>query len=160
MARTCRSCSASAASGPVRAGVAASGGLAEEPPGPGRERAWLQRQLDVYGELLEPAQRLVDQLGQLDPVTRQFPAAAADTAAGWRQQDQGIWEICGEPRYFLYSKLMRWVAVDRAIALAGHLGAENRVGDWQAARDEIRAAILTGGWKVAAFTLAFGSDDL
>ena len=125
--------------------------------------AWLQRQLDVYGELLGAAQRLVDQLGDLDPVTRQFLTMAADTAAArWRQQDQGIWEIRGEPRDFLYSKLMCWVAVDCAIALAGHLGAEDRVADWEAARDEIRAAILTRGWneEAGAFTQAFGSDDL
>ena len=125
--------------------------------------AWLQRQLDVYGELLDAAQRLVDQLGQLDPVTRQFLAAAADIAAArWREKDQGIWEIRGEPRDFLYSKLMCWVAVDRAIALAGHLGAEERVADWRAARDEIRAAILTRGWneRAGAFTQAFGSEDL
>ena len=105
--------------------------------------AWLQRQLDVYGELLSAAQRLVDQLGELDPVTRRFLAAAADTAAArWREKDQGIWEIRGEPRDFLYSKLMCWVALDRAIALARLLGAEDRVTGWAAARDEIRAAIL------------------
>ena len=125
--------------------------------------AWLQRQLDVYGELLGAAQRLVDQLGELDPVTRRFLTAAADTAAArWREKDQGIWEIRGEPRDFLYSKLMCWVAVDCAIALAGHLGAEDRVADWETARDEIRAAILTRGWneRAGAFTQAFGSEDL
>jgi GH15 family glucan-1,4-alpha-glucosidase len=125
--------------------------------------AWLQRQLDVYGELLGAAQRLVDQLGELDPVTQRFLAAAADTAASrWPEKDQGIWEIRGEPRDFLYSKLMCWVALDRAIALAPHLGAEGRVSDWAAARDEIRAAILDRGWneRAGAFTQAFGSEDL
>jgi GH15 family glucan-1,4-alpha-glucosidase len=125
--------------------------------------AWQQRQLDVYGELLGAAQRLVDQLGELDPVTRRFLAAAADTAAArWRDKDQGIWEIRGEPRDFLYSKLMCWVALDRAIALASHLGAEDRVTDWAAACDEIRAAILERGWneRAGAFTQAFGSEDL
>ena len=125
--------------------------------------AWSQRQLDVYGELLGAAQRLVDQLGELDPVTRRFLAAAADTAAArWREKDQGIWEIRGEPRDFLYSKLMCWVAVDCAITLASHLGAEDRVADWGAARDEIRAAILDCGWneRAGAFTQAFGSEDL
>ena len=125
--------------------------------------AWLQRQLDVYGELLGAAQRLVDQLGELDPVTRRFLAAAADTAAArWREKDQGIWEIRGEPQDFLYSKLMCWVALDRAIALARHLGAEDRVTDWAATRDEIRAAILERGWneRAGAFTQAFGSEDL
>jgi alpha,alpha-trehalase len=125
--------------------------------------AWNQRQLDVYGELLGAAQRLVDQLAELDPVTRQFLAAAADTAAKrWTEQDQGIWEIRGEPRDFLYSKLMCWVALDRAIALASELSAEHRVESWTAARDEIRAAILDHGWneQAGAFTQAFGSDSL
>ncbi len=125
--------------------------------------AWLQRQLDVYGELLLAAQRLVDQLGELNPVTRRFLATAADTAAAcWREKDQGIWEIRGEPRDFLYSKLMCWVALDRAIALARYLGAEDRVADWAAGRDEIRAAILERGWneRAGAFTQAFGSEDL
>jgi alpha,alpha-trehalase len=125
--------------------------------------AWNQRQLDVYGELLGAAQRLVEQLGELDPVTRRFLAAAADTAAArWKEKDQGIWEIRGEPRDFLYSKLMCWVALDRAITLAPQLGAEERAAAWTAARDEIRAAILTRGWseKAGAFTQAFGGEDL
>jgi len=125
--------------------------------------AWTQRQLDVYGELLGAAQRLVDQLGELDPVTQRFLAAAADAAAArWKEKDQGIWEIRGEPRDFVYSKLMCWVALDRAIALASQLGAEKRVTAWTAARDEIRAAILTRGWseKAGAFTQAFGTEDL
>jgi alpha,alpha-trehalase len=93
--------------------------------------AWNQRQLDVYGELLCAAQRLVDQLGELDPVTRRFLVAAADTAAArWTEKDQGIWEIRGEPRDFLYSKLMCWVALDRAIALAEPLEARDRVEGW------------------------------
>jgi len=125
--------------------------------------AWNQRQLDVYGELLGAAQRLVEQLGELDPITRQFLTAAADTAANrWTEKDQGIWEIRGEPRDFLYSKLMCWVALDRAIALAPELSAEHRVEGWTAARDEIRAAILDRGWseKAGAFTQALGGDSL
>jgi GH15 family glucan-1,4-alpha-glucosidase len=125
--------------------------------------AWTQRQLDVYGELLGAAQRLVDQLGEPDTVTQRFLAAAADAAAvRWREKDQGIWEIRGEPRDFLYSKLMCWVALDRAIALAPQLGAVDRVAGWIAARDEIRAAILERGWSdtAGAYTQAFGSDDL
>jgi alpha,alpha-trehalase len=125
--------------------------------------AWNQRQLDVYGELLDAAQRLADQLGELDAVTKQFLVAAADTAASrWDEQDQGIWEVRGPPRDFLYSKLMCWVALDRAIALAPLLGAEDRAQEWAAARDQIRAAILERGWndRAGAFTQAFGSDDL
>ena len=62
------------------------------------------------------------------PTTRQFLADLADTAAArWQEQDQGIWEVRGEPRDFLYSKLMCWVALDRAIMLADRLGAADRV---------------------------------
>jgi len=125
--------------------------------------AWTQRQLDVYGELLGAAHRLVDQLAELDPVTQRFLVAAADTAvARWKEKDQGIWEIRGEPRHFLYSKLMCWAAAERAISLARQLGAEHRVPDWTAAREEIRAAILEHGWsdRAGAFTQAFGRDDL
>jgi GH15 family glucan-1,4-alpha-glucosidase len=125
--------------------------------------AWSQRQIDVYGELLGAAQRLVQQLGKLDPVTQQFLIAAADTAASrWREKDQGIWEIRGEPRDFLYSKLQCWAALNRAIDIAPQLGAQHRAGEWATARDEIRAAILEQGWseKAGAFTQAFGSEDL
>jgi GH15 family glucan-1,4-alpha-glucosidase len=125
--------------------------------------AWDQRQLDVYGELLGAAERLVEQLGELDPVTRRFLVAAADTASvRWTEKDQGIWEIRGEPRDFLYSKLMCWVAVDRAIALAEMLGATDRVPAWTSARDEIRAAILEHGWsdRAGAYAQTFGGDDL
>jgi GH15 family glucan-1,4-alpha-glucosidase len=117
----------------------------------------------VYGELLGAAQRLVQQLGQLDPVTQRFLAAAADTAASrWKEKDQGIWEIRGEPRDFLYSKLQCWAALTRAIDIAPQLGAQHRVADWSAARDEIRAAILEHGWseRAGSFTQAFGGEDL
>jgi GH15 family glucan-1,4-alpha-glucosidase len=125
--------------------------------------AWNQRQLDVYGELLGAAQRLVEQLGELDPATRSFLVGVADTAASrWKEKDQGIWEIRGEPRHFLYSKLMCWTALDRAIALAGHLGASERVDAWAAGRDEIRAAILQHGWseRAGAYAQTFDSDEL
>ena len=57
---------------------------------------------------------------------------------------------------------MCWVALDRAIALAGQLGAQDRTGEWAATRDTIRAAILEHGWneQAGAFTQAFGSEDL
>ncbi|HTZ91880.1 MAG TPA: glycoside hydrolase family 15 protein [Streptosporangiaceae bacterium] len=125
--------------------------------------AWTQRQLDIYGELLGTAHLLADELGALDPETQRFLTAAADTAAvRWREKDQGIWESRGEPQHFLYCKLMCWVALDRAIALAGYLGAEDRVIDWAAARDEIRCAILARGWneRAGAFTQAFDSEAL
>jgi GH15 family glucan-1,4-alpha-glucosidase len=125
--------------------------------------AWTQRQLDVYGELMGAAQRLVQQLGDLDVATKRFLVSAADAAANrWREKDQGIWEIRGPARDFLYSKLMCWVALDRAIALAPRLDATHRVGEWKVSREEIRAAIMELGWsdRAGAFTQAFGTEDL
>src|ERR671919_256355 len=125
--------------------------------------AWSQRQLDVYGELLDAAFRLPEQLGRLEAPAKQFLPDLADTAAArWQEKDQGIWEIRGEPRDFLYSKLMCWVALDRAIALAGRLGAQDRVAAWKSAREEIAGAILTEGWNdsAGAFTQSFGSEEL
>ncbi len=128
--------------------------------------AWTQRQIDVYGELLGSAHRLVEQLDpdRLDATAwREFLVACADAAARcWRETDQGIWEVRGEPRHFLYSKLMCWVALDRAIAMAGMLRAEDRVPGWGAAAAEIRDEILTRGWSDTAksFTQSFGSADL
>src|SRR5439155_158597 len=125
--------------------------------------AWDQRQLDVYGELLDAASRLPDQLDRLGPVTRGFLADLADTAAArWREQDQGIWEVRSAPRDFLYSKLMCWVALDRAITLADRLDAGERVEAWKRTRDEIAETIRTRGWSdtAGAFTQSFGSDDL
>jgi GH15 family glucan-1,4-alpha-glucosidase len=125
--------------------------------------AWDQQQVDVYGELLGAVARLADTLPDLDEETRWFLAACADTAAvRWRERDQGIWEVRGEPQHFLYSKVMCWVALDRAVALAPMLQAEDRVQDWEKAREEIAAAVLERGWnaEVGAFTQYFGSTAL
>ena len=125
--------------------------------------AWDQRQIDVYGELLNAAYRLSDQWKVLDPATREFLVEVADAAAvRWEETDQGLWEQRGEPQHFLYSKLMCWVALDRAIHLAARLEAEDRLGMWTKTRDEIKDAILQRGWndRAQAFTQTFGSEDL
>ncbi len=125
--------------------------------------AWSQRQIDVYGELLAAAYRLVDQINDIDSDMRAFLVALADTAAErWRETDQGIWEVRGEPRHFLYSKVMCWVALDRAVRLAGRLHAGDRVDAWKAAQAEIRQAVVKEGWNpaVGAFTQYFGSAEL
>jgi len=125
--------------------------------------AWEQRQLDVYGELLSAAYRLRDQLSELDETTRHFLVEVAEAAAThWQETDQGIWEVRGGPRDYLYSKLMCWVALDRAIGLADVLDAQDRVEGWTATREQIRDTILERGWneKAGAFTQAFGSDEL
>jgi alpha,alpha-trehalase len=126
--------------------------------------AWNQQQVDVYGELLGAAFRLREQLTGLDDDGRRFLAACADAATvRWRDRDQGIWEVRGEPRDFLYSKVMCWVALDRAIRMADLLGVDGpRIGRWATARDEIHQAVLTFGWsdEAKAFTQYFGGTEL
>jgi GH15 family glucan-1,4-alpha-glucosidase len=125
--------------------------------------AWNQRQLDVYGELLDAAATLPEHVAGLPAETRRFLADAGDAAVSrWQSADQGIWEVRGEPRHYLHSKLMCWVAVDRAIALAELLGAPGRVRRWAQARDRIAASIRSQGWSDAAnaYTQAYGSEDL
>jgi len=126
--------------------------------------AWRQTQLDVLGEVLDSAHLLRDQLG--DPISgpiRSVLVGLADRAAsGWREPDFGMWEARDEARQYLSSKVMCWVALDRAVRLAPALEADIRVADWTAARDAVRTAVLDEGWNpdVRAFTGAIGSDEL
>ena len=73
-----------------------------------------------------------------------------------------MWEMRGEPRHHLSSKVLCWVALDRAVRLADQLGDYARTEEWEAARDEIRAAVLERGWSKTkqAYAQAFDSDEL
>jgi GH15 family glucan-1,4-alpha-glucosidase len=73
-----------------------------------------------------------------------------------------MWEMRGEPRHHLSSKVLCWVALDRAVKLAPALGGYAKTADWTAARDEVREAILERGWSEAkqAYAQSFGSDEL
>jgi GH15 family glucan-1,4-alpha-glucosidase len=125
--------------------------------------AWRQQQIDVYGELLSAAHRLADQIRAMDDDMRVFFIALADTAAErWRDADQGVWEVRGEPQHFLYSKVMCWVALDRAVKLADKLRATERVDGWKRAQDEIWHSVVRDGWneQAGAFTQYYGSTDL
>jgi len=125
--------------------------------------AWGQTQLDVYGELLNSIYRFREQLGELHPEIQRFVADLAGTAADrWREADAGMWEMRGEPRHHVSSKVLCWVALDRAVALAPQLGEHADVRRWSAERDQIRETVLTRGWSDArqAYTQAFDSDAL
>ncbi|RQX01904.1 glycoside hydrolase family 15 protein [Micromonospora inaquosa] len=125
--------------------------------------AWQQKQLDVFGEILECAWVLRDKLADLSPATVGLLRSLADRAADtWRELDAGVWEGREGERHYLTSKLMCWVALDRAVKMAGALDAEAQVPRWSQAMKEVRAAILSDGWSASrgAFSGAFGSDHL
>jgi GH15 family glucan-1,4-alpha-glucosidase len=122
--------------------------------------AWRQRQLDVPGEVLDAAWRLREQL-TFDGETGEMLAALADrTRREWADKDSGIWEGREGERQYVSSKVLCWVALDRAVKLAPTLDRDPSA--WAATRDEIRDTVLSEGWndEVGAFTGAFGSDHL
>ena len=125
--------------------------------------AWGQTQLDVYGELLDALYVYREQLGELHPEIQTFVAYLADMAARrWSETDAGMWEMRGETRHHLSSKVLCWVALDRAVKLAPALGAFAKTEEWAEARDAIREAILERGWseKQQAYAQSFDSDEL
>ena len=125
--------------------------------------AWGQVQLDVYGELLNSLWLYREQLGTLHPEIQAFVSDLADTAARrWVETDQGMWEMRGDPRHHLSSKVLCWTALDRAVRLAPQLGEHAKAEEWSAARDEIRSAVLDRGWSEArqAYAQSFDSDEL
>jgi alpha,alpha-trehalase len=122
-----------------------------------------QRQLDIYGEILDSALLLehVDPGFVRDRWTT-IEWLAQRTIDLWTQPDHGIWEIRREPAHYVHSKLMCWVAVDRAIQLAQAFGKTERLDRWDRAAEEIRAAILSRGYDDARgiFSQAFDHPSL
>ena len=80
----------------------------------------------------------------------------------WREPDEGIWEIRGERRHFVHSKLMAWVAFDRAVASAERFGLAGPVERWKTQRSSLHAEILEKGFdkQKGAFVQAYGSKEL
>jgi alpha,alpha-trehalase len=108
--------------------------------------AFDQRQNDVYGAVLDSilvhthhSQRMPRRLWPI------VESQAAGAIAAWRKPDQGIWEARGKPRHYVSSKLMGWVALDRAAKLAQIRGAPEPAARWRAAADEVHADILEHG---------------
>ncbi len=80
----------------------------------------------------------------------------------WQDVDQGIWEVRGAPRAFVYSRAMCWVALDRACKLAEHHGHSHDTAQWAAIRDQIRQSVMEHGYseQLQSFTQAYGDETL
>jgi len=128
----------------------------------GNAATW-QRQLDVYGETLDAAYLDASAGNRLSDAEWERISGYADLAARrWRLPDESIWEVRGGRRHFTYSKVMCWVALDRARRLAEMLGradAEHeRLDRWQHAADEIRKTVMERGRRAdGAFVQSFDS---
>jgi len=118
-----------------------------------------QLQLDMYGDLLELAWHWHRRGSRLEEDYWSFLRETVNIAARrWREPDKGIWEMRGEPRHFVQSKVMCWVALDRGLRLARELGLEAPFAQWDKARTEVRQAIEKEGYDSGkgVFIQAFG----
>jgi GH15 family glucan-1,4-alpha-glucosidase len=108
--------------------------------------AYKQRQNDVYGALLDSVYIHSKAQAHLpDELWEALCRVVEGAISVWQEPDQGIWEARGEPRHYVSSKLMCWVAVDRGCRLADRIGDDHRLDNWTKAAEEIRSDILEKG---------------
>jgi GH15 family glucan-1,4-alpha-glucosidase len=122
-----------------------------------------QLQLDIYGELLD-AVYLFNKY--VEPISYDGWASLRKLidwlCDNWQREDEGIWEVRGGRRHFVYSKLMCWVALDRSLRLAGKRSFPADQARWLKVRDEIYEEVMTKGWnpRRRTFVQAYGSEAL
>ena len=125
--------------------------------------ACTQHQLDVYGEVIDALYHA--RRSGLEPsedawaMTRKLLEWLEE---GWREPDEGIWEVRGPRRHFTHSKVMAWVAFDRAVRIVEEDGVDGSVDRWRALRDEVHAEVCREGFdpELGAFTQSYGSPRL
>jgi GH15 family glucan-1,4-alpha-glucosidase len=132
---------------PVRIGNAAAG----------------QLQLDIYGEVADALHQA--RSGRLNPSQDAWNLQIALTRhleTIWNLEDEGIWEFRGPSRHFTHSKVMAWVAFDRAIKAIEVFGFEGPAERWRAVRDQIHDQVCERGWNenVKSFVQSYGSHEL
>ena len=134
-------------SSPVRIGNAAAG----------------QFQLDVYGEVMSALYESSDAAEPGDSPTWELQLSLMEFLGdGWREPDDGIWEVRGPRRHFTHSKVMAWVAIDRAIKTAEEHDLPGPVEHWKVVRKEIHDQVCDEGFNAekGSFTQYYGSDEL
>src|SRR5256885_14831507 len=124
-----------------------------------------QFQLDVYGEVLAAmyaAHRAGLETNETEWNLQTELMEFLETK--WTEPDEGIWEVRGGPQQFTHSKMMAWLAFDRAVRMTDHCSceAEEHVARWREIRDEIHRQVCERGYntKKKAFTQFYGSDEL
>jgi GH15 family glucan-1,4-alpha-glucosidase len=122
-----------------------------------------QVQLDIYGEVLDCFFHAQHQIGRhTEDDFRVLVQLLKHLETIWQDPDEGIWETRGGAQQFTYSKLMAWVAFDRAVQLAEQLNYKAPIKQWKTTRDAIHAEICERGFnaKRDCFVQAYGSDEL
>ncbi len=124
-----------------------------------------QRQHDIFGVLLDVIHQdllLRERTPEaLDRLWTRVRSEVRTVEKHWRDPDRGIWEIRGEPRHFVFSKVLSWVAIDRAVAIAGLLGKTDWAARYRQLADTMHADICARGWseRHGAFTQSYMTDE-
>jgi GH15 family glucan-1,4-alpha-glucosidase len=122
-----------------------------------------QLQLDIYGEVMGAFYHALNKMGKDGEVSfNMLRAMVEHLETIWQEPDEGIWETRGGRQHFTYSKLMAWVAFDRAIKAAAILHANAPVERWQKVRTTIHEEVCTRGYneKLGSFVQSYGSEHL
>ncbi len=125
--------------------------------------AYKQQQHDIYGVLLDLIYYNFtiygSKLDNTEELWTMVRSLVRHVTKNWKKPDQGIWEFRQNKRHFVFSKVLCWVALDRAIKIATILGQNEYILDWYKLRDIIKTDILANGWnsQVGAFTQSYGS---
>ncbi len=122
-----------------------------------------QVQLDIYGEVLDCFYHAQSSMGRHDEEDFRVLVLLLEHLEGiWRNPDEGIWEVRGDAQQFTYSKMMAWVAFDRAVLLAQHRNYRGPIEKWASLRDEIHQQIIDKAFNAEknCFMQAYGSDQL
>jgi GH15 family glucan-1,4-alpha-glucosidase len=122
-----------------------------------------QLQLDIYGELMDAVYLHNKYVAPIDYDSWTRLRRLIDWLCdNWKREDEGIWEVRGGRRQFVYSKVMSWVAVDRSLRLADKRSFPAERARWLKTRDEIYEEVMTKGWdaRQRAFVQSYGSEAL
>ncbi|MFE2280501.1 glycoside hydrolase family 15 protein [Streptomyces sp. NPDC059454] len=123
-----------------------------------------QLQLDVYGEVMDSLALARSSGLSAQPDVWALQSVLMDfLRTAWRQPDEGLWEVRGGRRHFVHSKVMVWVAADRAVrTLEGHPDFDGDLDGWRALRDEVHREVCEKGYDPArnTFTQSYGSREL
>jgi alpha,alpha-trehalase len=122
-----------------------------------------QTQLDIYGELVNTVHETSRHGEEVEPQVWDAVRRICDfVSRNWGEKDRGIWEMRTEPRDYVHSKLMCWVALDRGIGIAKRHGMDAPVAAWSTAAQEIRSAILEKGYskRLNSFVQSFEDEEL
>jgi GH15 family glucan-1,4-alpha-glucosidase len=126
-----------------------------------------QLQLDVYGEVMDALHQALDHSRHRppahEPAAWDLQRALLDyLEGGWAQPDEGLWEVRGPRQQFTHSKVMAWVAFDRAIQAVESAGLPGPVERWRQLREQIHAEVCERSWssEKRSFTQAYGSQHL